>query len=51
MACPHVVGVAGLIKSHFPEYSNEQIRSRILGTSDDICVENPYHIGKLGQEG
>jgi len=48
MACPHVVGLAGLIKSHFPGLTNKQIRGRIFGTSDDINSENSDYMYRLG---
>jgi hypothetical protein len=40
MACPHVAGVAALIISRYPETSWEQIRARLLGTTDEITTLN-----------
>lgn len=36
MACPHVVGLAALILSHSPDYTNEQVRQAIRKGADDI---------------
>jgi serine protease len=36
MACPHVVGVAALIKSKKPELTNVEIRDILFNTADDI---------------
>lgn len=36
MATPHVAGVAGLIATAYPEASNDQIKSRLLGSSDPV---------------
>lgn len=36
MACPHVAGVAALILSQYPTMSNEQVRSQLLYTADDL---------------
>lgn len=38
MATPHVVGVAALVWSHFPECSNSQIRNALTATALDIDV-------------
>lgn len=36
MACPHVAGVAALIWSQYPTMNNEQVRSQLLYTADDL---------------
>lgn len=36
MACPHVAGVAALIWSQYPSMTNEQVRSQLLNTADDL---------------
>jgi thermitase len=36
MACPHVVGVAALVWSQYPTMNNEQVRSQLLYTADDL---------------
>jgi thermitase len=36
MACPHVAGVAALVWSQYPTMSNEQVRSQLLNTADDL---------------
>jgi len=36
MACPHVSGLAALIRSLHPEFTNAQIRARICSTSIDL---------------
>jgi len=48
MAAPYVVGLAALIKSYFPDSTNQFTRGRIFGTTDDIYPDNPDYHGKLG---
>jgi len=38
MACPHVAGVAALIKSRFPSWSAERIRERLRNSAEDLGV-------------
>jgi hypothetical protein len=38
MACPHVVGVAALIWSRFPDMSRDQVRVHLRKTADDLGV-------------
>ncbi len=48
MACPHVAGVAAVIKGLYPEGSPEMIRSRILAGAENIDNSNPSFAGLLG---
>src|SRR5574341_1533746 len=48
MSSPHVVGLAGLMKSAFPNATGEQIREWILSTTDSIDYLNPGYEGLLG---
>lgn len=52
MACPHVSGVAALIVSRFgvghPGLTPEEVKARLLGSTKDIDVYNPYYAGKMG---
>ncbi len=48
MASPHVAGVAALIKSHFPNLTNQEIKGRLLGSVDDIYQVNEEYLSKLG---
>lgn len=36
MACPHVAGAAALVWSQFPIMTNEQVRSQLINTADDL---------------
>jgi parallel beta-helix repeat protein len=36
MACPHVSGVAGLVWSAFPNYTNRQVRQLLRYSADDL---------------
>ncbi len=45
---PMVAGLAGLVKTKFNYMNNEDIRDRILLTSDNIDDVNPQYAGKLG---
>jgi hypothetical protein len=36
MACPHVTGVAALVWSQYPSMNNEQVRTQLLNTADDL---------------
>jgi serine protease len=49
MATPLVSGLAGLVASHFPGYTPEQIGEQIRVTADDISALNPLYIRKLGK--
>lgn len=50
MACPHVSGVAALILTKFgsPDFTNEDLRNRLVESVHDISAYNPDYIGKLG---
>lgn len=48
MATPHVSGVAGLVWSHFPECTNDQIRKVLQNTAEDLGTagrDNAYGYG------
>jgi hypothetical protein len=49
-ACPLVAGVAGIVKSHFPNYTAKQIGEQIKVTCDnmDVLPQNAPYVGKLG---
>jgi thermitase len=36
MACPHVVGVAALIWSQFPNFTRDEVRSQLRNSADDL---------------
>ena len=49
MACPHVSGVVALMLSMAPGQLNSQdVTQILLGSTDDISVLNPDHIGQMG---
>lgn len=49
MAAPVVAGVAGLIKSQFPNYTWRQITEQIINTGDDIyAINDTKYNNKLG---
>ncbi len=48
LAAPHVSGVAALVLSQFPTLTNEQLRGRLVGTSDYIYDKNQAHLGLMG---
>lgn len=48
MAAPHVVGLAGLLKSYYPSITTREIKQRIYHTTDNIDTINPSYAGKLG---
>jgi subtilisin family serine protease len=48
LAAPHVSGVAALILGQFPNLTLEQLRGRLLGTSDYIYDNNQAHLGLMG---
>lgn len=48
MSTPIVAGLAGLIKSMHPDWSNERIVTQIIETADNIDERNPDYAGWLG---
>jgi PKD repeat protein len=48
MASPNVAGLVGLIKSHVPTASNQDIINCLLSSADNINTANPTFIGQLG---
>jgi subtilisin family serine protease/fibronectin type 3 domain-containing protein len=48
MACPHVAGLAALIKSKFPADTAAFVRGRIIAGADTIDTQNPGFEKKLG---
>jgi subtilisin family serine protease len=48
MASPVAAGMFALVKSYFPNYSKDEIISKVLGTTDDISELNPDYDYKLG---
>ena len=48
MACPIVAGLCGLVKSHHPDWTNNQIIRQVVLTADNIDHLNPQYDGALG---
>lgn len=48
MASPMVAGLVGLMKSHAPSTSNQDIIDCLLNSCDNIDGANPNYIGQLG---
>ncbi|NQS97061.1 MAG: S8 family serine peptidase [candidate division Zixibacteria bacterium] len=48
MACPFTAGLAGLVKSAFPDFTPDDIFETISITADNIYPMNPGYIGMLG---
>ncbi|MBN2012673.1 S8 family serine peptidase [candidate division KSB1 bacterium] len=48
MASPIVAGLAGLVKSAHPDWSNVDVMMQIINTTDSIDDLNPAYAGKLG---
>ncbi|MBS4028058.1 MAG: S8 family serine peptidase [Ignavibacteriales bacterium] len=49
MASPFVAGLAGLVKSHFPNYTAQQVGEQMRVTCDNIDGINPGYAGQLGR--
>jgi len=48
MATPVVAGVCALVKSHHPDWSNDQVIRQVLLSADDISALNPAYRNRLG---
>ena len=48
MACPFVSGVAALVWSKYPSFTNKEVREQIEDTADNIDSLNPGYKGLLG---
>jgi subtilisin family serine protease/PKD repeat protein len=48
MACPHVAGLAAVIKSMYPSITHDEIYSRIVSGAEAIDSYNPEFEGLLG---
>ena len=49
MACPHVSGVAALVLSYVPgKLSSSELKTILLGSTDNIDAKNSSYAGKLG---
>jgi thermitase len=49
MACPQVAGLAGLVASNYPDYTNQDISDQVIFTSDNIDANNPGYEGLIGK--
>ena len=49
MASPFVAGLAGLVKSHFPDYTSLQVGEQIRINCNNIDAINPSYVGQLGK--
>jgi subtilisin family serine protease len=48
MAAPFVAGLAGLLRSLHPDWSQAEVSSQIIHTADSIDSLNPSYVGQLG---
>ncbi len=48
MASPVTVGLFGLVKSKYPDWTNEQLITQVIGTTDNIDSHIPDYIGLMG---
>lgn len=48
MASPYVAGLAGLIISQYPDYTQSEIKAKITSSADNIDSLNSGYSGKLG---
>lgn len=50
MACPHVSGIAALILSKYGKqgFTNQKLKEMLVKGTNDIYVENPDQLGKMG---
>jgi subtilisin family serine protease len=47
-SAPYVAGLAGLLLSHYPALTNDQLRQCVRAAADNIDALNPRYSGKLG---
>ncbi len=48
MSAPMVAGLLGLMKSHAPSVTNDQLLSCLKNSADDLDLINPNYAGQLG---
>lgn len=48
MSSPIVSGLLGLMKSHYPQISNEQLTHCLLSTTDSVVIHQERYEGKTG---
>jgi subtilisin family serine protease len=48
MACPHVVGMFGVLKTAHPGWTRGQLLGKIYESADDLDAANPGYAGQLG---
>ncbi len=48
LAAPFVSGLAGLIRSRWPEWTPAMVRNQLVQTADDLDALNPAYAGQLG---
>jgi len=48
ISSPLVAGVAALVKSIHPQWSNLEVTNQVLSSVDDIDIQNPSYAGMLG---
>lgn len=48
MATPIVSGLLGLMKSHYPEITNEELKECLVTTTDSVVIINERYRGKTG---
>ncbi len=48
LAAPFAAGLAGLLRSQNPSWSQALVRAQIINTTDSIDAANPSYVGQLG---